>query len=66
MKGMARYTRVLQFCSGPGSYQFYACPDHEFYLSHTALFFSTFNEPITMVDDEDEQECDYCHEGGSE
>jgi hypothetical protein len=63
---IARWSRVLQFRAGPGSYTFHACDDCKVLLERaemgTGLFFATADEPVRPVDPADEIDCDGCAE----
>lgn len=65
---MATSVRRLQFRSGPQSYEFFACAEHRPKLEKgdVSCFFATEEEPVHDVNEQDEQSCYFCREGGGD
>lgn len=59
----ALYSRLMQFCSGPGKHTFFACDEHKKYLTEGVMNFIIIDdEKIKSVDINDELDCDWCRE----
>jgi hypothetical protein len=60
----ATASRAYEFCAGPGTYIFHACPDHRPILDKPLdLFLVLKSEDVKPVSPDDGIECDFCREG---
>ena len=62
---LATTRRRLQFCAGPQTIEFFACPEHRATLDQgdVSCFRVMRTEPVRDVDPDEDIECDFCREG---
>ena len=62
---LAATRRRLQFCAGPQTYEFFACPEHRVILvrGDVSCFLVIRSESVRSVDPDEDIECDFCREG---